>query len=209
MIDAGHSRSNLHNLRASSTSRDWHGDDCWGCGINNPVGLQADFRFDEEAGEVRFRYLPGQVLRGAPEFVHGGVLAALLDESQGVLCYHLGHAVMTEQLHLNYHKATPLNRVFEVRCWATAVRRRRMYTRAELRSLPADANDAGELHGAYYGSGELLVSGRGSWYLLPDRMIRRMFEGQDSQHQAEYQAMLDVLDANRRRGRRLRRARRA
>lgn len=200
----------MFHPQPSVSSRDWHSRECWGCGVDSRTGLRADFKFDETSGEVRFRYKPEDVHRGAPEFAHGGVLAAILDEAQGALCFHLGHAVMTEQLHLNYHRATPLNQEFEVRCWATAVRRRRMYTRGEIRGVPA-LSTSGERTEASNDSksqgGELLVSGRGSWYLLPDRMIRRMFQG-SPEHEAEYRRMLAILEVNRTRSRKFRHARR-
>lgn len=182
-------QGNLEHIRASLSSRDWHGPDCWGCGPQSPDGLHADFRFDEDSGEVRFAYTPKPSHRGAPGYVHGGVLAAILDEAQGVLCYHLGHAVMTEQLHVKYHKATPLFDEFHVRCWITAVRRRRAYTKAELRGK----------------DGELLVSGRGSWYILAERIVKRMFSGEFESHAHEFEVMRAVLEENRKRARKIRR----
>lgn len=176
-----------HFQGASLTGRDWHHPNCYGCGEENEKGLHADFTFDEKTGEVRFSYTPAQHFEGAPGFSHGGMLATLLDEAQGCLCFHVGHVVMTEKLHMNYHKATPLDTAFHVRAWLTAVRKRRLYTRAMI------FNDANEIH----------VSSSASWYVLPERLTRRMFQGKHSEEFTE--KSLRLIEANRRRAKEIRR----
>ena len=170
----------------SLTGRDWHHKNCYGCGLDNAKGLQADFLFDEEQGEVRFDYTPTKDFEGAPGYSHGGMLATILDEAQGVLCFHVGHSVMTEKLHMNYHKATPLHTPFNVRAWLTAVRKRRLYTRAVI----------------YNENEEIYVSSSASWYVLPDRVMRRMFQGFSEEESQRIQAL---LEANRKRAREIRR----
>lgn len=172
--------------KATISSTDLHSPQCYGCGSASEHGLRADFRFDEQSGEVRFDYDPRPWQRGAPGFVHGGVLASILDEAQGNLCYHVGHAVMTDQLHMKYHRATPLDQPLNVRAWITAVRKRRLYTRAVIHS-----------------GGELRVSSSASWYLLPERLMERLF-GAHAQHE-DHRRMLGLLEANRKRARGIRR----
>ena len=111
---------------------EWHSPHCYGCGPENPRGLHAQFPFDEETGEVRFIFNPHADHQGAPGYMHGGVISALLDEAQGVLCHHVGHMVMTDRLNLKYHRATPIDRPFRVHARLSAVRKRRLYTRALL-----------------------------------------------------------------------------
>lgn len=171
----------------SLTGRDWHHPNCFGCGASNARGLHADFAFDETSGEVRFEYTVAHDFEGAPGFTHGGILASILDEAQGCLCFHVGHVVMTEKLHLNYHHATPLGQPIQVRAWLTAVRRRRLHTRATLTGK----------------NGELYVSSSASWYVLPERMTRRMFSGHDQLAQLE--TSRDLLEVNRRRAKEIRR----
>ncbi|MBX7059291.1 MAG: PaaI family thioesterase [Leptospirales bacterium] len=172
--------------RPTISSQDLHSPQCYGCGSASEHGLRADFSFHEESGEVRFRYVPQSWQRGAPGYMHGGVLAAILDEAQGNLCYHVGHAVMTDQLHMKYHRATPLDRELEVRAWITAVRKKRLYTRASILS-----------------AGELRATSSASWYLLSERLMERLF-GAHARHE-DHQRMLGLLEANRRRARSIRR----
>lgn len=168
------------------TSRNWHSDQCYGCGTESPHGLHAEFPFDEATGELRMTYQPLAWQRGAPGKLHGGVLAALLDEAQGMLCHHLGHMVMTDQLELKYHKATALDAPLTIRAWITAARKRRLYTRAELHS-----------------GGELRVHSRGVWYILPDRIFDRMFGAQMTA--AERELLFATLESNRKRAQQIRR----
>ena len=170
----------------SMNARDWHRPNCYGCGPENAHGLHADFTFDIESGELCFEYNPRGFEIGAPGYVHGGVLAAVMDEAQGVLCFHVGHVVMTDQLRMKYHRATSLDSPFQVRCWITAVRKRRMYTRGTIAA----------------GDGTLLVSSSAVWYLLPERLTRRLFYSEENQ--TEPLRIREVLEANRRRAREIR-----
>ena len=177
-------------IRPSLVSQDWHGQHCYGCGPENPHSLHADFNFDELTGEVRFDFQPPSFALGAPGYVHGGVLASIMDEAQGVLCFHVGHVVMTDELHMKYHKATALDKPFRVSAWITAVRKRRMYTHGSVHSL----------------EGELLVSSRAVWYLLPERIIQRMMY---AEYHAEYDRIKAIIEANRRRAKNIRKRLRA
>ena len=171
----------------SLTGRDWHHPNCYGCGDQNHNGLHADFLFNEVSGDVEFEYLPTDRFEGAPGYSHGGMLATLLDEAQGCLCFHIGHVVMTEKLHMNYHKATPLDAPVKVRAWLTAVRKRRLYTRATISSL----------------QDELYVSSSASWYVLPERLMRRMFQGK---YNADFTLQsMALIDLNRKRAKEIRR----
>lgn len=172
-------------IKASQNGQDWHHKNCFGCGPDNTKGIHASFPFHEESGEVRFPFKIEKAFEGAPGYAHGGVLATLLDEAQGVLCFHLGHFVMTDQLYMRYHKAVPLDEEVEVRCWVTMVRRRRLYTKATIHLCK---------------TGELLVSSKARWYDMSERTMRRMFQGTVF----PIDTLLRVLEANQRRGKEIR-----
>lgn len=155
------------NYIVSHIGQDWHKRDCFGCGPDNPEGLDAVFPFDENTGEVRFSYSPKSSHVGAPGLMHGGIIASLLDEAQGVLCFHVGHIVMTDQLQINYHHGVPLKEPFLVRCRITSVRRRRLYTSGIILSQ----------------NGTVLAESTARWYVLSVRMIQRMFHGQYSKEE--------------------------
>jgi len=54
---------------------------CFVCEPTNPHGLRIPFFHDDEAGVVTAELRLGTELSGAPHYVHGGVLLAILDEA--------------------------------------------------------------------------------------------------------------------------------
>ena len=54
---------------------------CFVCEPANPHGLRIPFFHDDEAGTVTAEFRLGAPHSGAPHYVHGGVLLAILDEA--------------------------------------------------------------------------------------------------------------------------------
>ena len=54
---------------------------CFVCEPDNPHGLRIPFFHDDEAGVVTGEFRLGSEHSGAPHYVHGGVLLAILDEA--------------------------------------------------------------------------------------------------------------------------------
>ena len=69
---------------------------CFGCGVNNPIGLRLIFDWD---GDTYFtRFTPNKTLQGWAGRVHGGIIALVLDEvlSRAALERHGLHWVTAE-----------------------------------------------------------------------------------------------------------------
>ncbi|MCS7206044.1 MAG: PaaI family thioesterase [Leptospiraceae bacterium] len=181
----------IFDVSPSKVGQDWHDSFCFGCGTENPFSLRASFLFDEEFGEVHFDYVIRKEYGGAPNYAHGGILATLLDEAQGCLCFHVGHVVMTESLHIKYHKAVPLNVPIRIRAWLTAVRKRRLYTRGIIYIPNKETQEQ-----------EIYVSSNASWYVLPEKLQRKMFLSYFSEEEIEKQKR--ILELNRKRAREIR-----
>ena len=177
---------NSRIVKPTIEAQDWQRDNCYGCGPANQHSLKAHFLFDETSGEVRFRHKMQGFEHGAPGYVHGGALATILDEAQGALCHHIGHSIMTEQLTIKYNKAVPIDAEFDVRCWVTTVRKRRMYTRATITSLEK----------------EILVFSSASWYLLSERIAARLFKNTMTIEESEF--IKEQLEVNRKRAKEIR-----
>ncbi len=179
----------------SKTARDLHPNDCYVCGTENQHSLNVSVPFDIENGEVEFTHHFQGFEKGAPgkkRLVHGGAIAAIMDEVQGVLAHHVGHLVMTDQLHIRYHKGTVLAEPVKIQAIVTTVRKRRLYTRATMH------NEAGDL----------LVSSSAKWFLLPDRMIKKTFQEVGSDVEAPG-FNFEMIEANRKRARQIRKQRKA
>jgi uncharacterized protein (TIGR00369 family) len=65
----------LHN-------EDWGFDSyCFVCEPRNAMGLQIPFHHDDEAGSVTAEFNLDERFSGAPNYVHGGIVLAILDEA--------------------------------------------------------------------------------------------------------------------------------
>lgn len=83
---------------------------CFICGRENPVGLKMTFFEESEAEQVRVEVTVPDHYQGYPGFVHGGILAAILDEVSGraILLYRSPEELMaTLRLNIRYRNPTP------------------------------------------------------------------------------------------------------
>jgi acyl-coenzyme A thioesterase PaaI-like protein len=83
---------------------------CFVCGRENPVGLKVHWENHPEAGEIRGSVVVPEHFNGYPGVVHGGIVAALLDETAGrtVLLEGGPEALMvTAKLDVVYRRPTP------------------------------------------------------------------------------------------------------
>lgn len=80
---------------------------CFVCGRNNQAGLKLDF-YTTSPGEVRSEFVIPSDYEGYPGVVHGGIIAAILDETGGRA--HMGNPptfMVTAQLIVRYRKPVP------------------------------------------------------------------------------------------------------
>jgi hypothetical protein len=57
--------------------------DCFFCGVNNPVGLRLQFFLDEETKEVSTEYVGIRNFMGLGNVLHGGIQSGIIDEMMG------------------------------------------------------------------------------------------------------------------------------
>jgi len=103
---------------------------CFVCGRENPVGLKVSWDQHPEAGEIRGTVtVPGH-FNGYPGVTHGGIVAALLDETAGRSILMDGgfeDLMVTAKLEVVYRRPTPTG----VPLLVVGRLRRRTGTRAE------------------------------------------------------------------------------
>lgn len=94
---------NVHYLNRQPNS-----DMCFICGRNNPVGLYMHF-FDNGENEVCSEIALSENYQGYPGVVHGGIVAAMLDEVVGRVSmigdHH--HFMMSVKLEVKYRQPVP------------------------------------------------------------------------------------------------------
>ena len=82
---------------------------CFGCGGANPRGMQLTFEQDDEAKRIRGQFRVSADYQGGAGFVHGGIVATLLDEVMAkVSRFREDHAV-TAELTVEYLKPVPVD----------------------------------------------------------------------------------------------------
>lgn len=106
-------------------------EECFVCGKDNPAGLNT--RFYVEDGMVKMRLRARGHHCGYEGVVHGGVVAAALDETMAwAATQAMERMCLTGELTVRYLKPTPAGRDLTVAAEATDSNRRMTRTRARL-----------------------------------------------------------------------------
>ena len=83
---------------------------CFLCGLQNPVGLKLAFYEDRRSGQVQAEFTIPDEYQGYPGVVHGGIVAAILDEVAGrAVIIEAGddNLMATLRLTIRYRRPTP------------------------------------------------------------------------------------------------------
>lgn len=96
-----------------------HFPDCVVSGPANPLGIAA--RAWREGDQAVLRVKLGSAFEGAPGRAHGGVVAALFDDTMGFVLSILQTPAFTGRLTVSYLAPTPLNEEIEFRAWHTNI----------------------------------------------------------------------------------------
>jgi uncharacterized protein (TIGR00369 family) len=79
---------------------------CFGCGHANLTGLRLEFLLDEAGTVVCLATVP-DTFEGPVGYVHGGIIATLLDEAMSKAVRAGGHTAMTRHMEINYLQPVP------------------------------------------------------------------------------------------------------
>jgi len=79
---------------------------CFGCGEANPNGLQLEFLLAEDGTVVCPASIPDR-FEGHPGYLHGGIIATLLDETMSKAVRARGLTAMTRHLEVDYRRPVP------------------------------------------------------------------------------------------------------
>ncbi|RMF21404.1 MAG: PaaI family thioesterase [Deltaproteobacteria bacterium] len=106
-------------------------DGCFGCGTSNRVGLR--LVFEREGDDVVSRTSLGREYAGYKDFVHGGIVATMLDEAMGWALFHLaGSYGVTHTLNVRYRRPVLVGREVVVRASIADQDERRYRLRARV-----------------------------------------------------------------------------
>jgi acyl-coenzyme A thioesterase PaaI-like protein len=144
---------------------------CFVCGVENPSGLNLRF-YETGPGEVTAEVRAPERFQGFPGVVHGGVVAAVLDEAAGraVMAGAPTRFMYTAKLEVSYRQPTPVGVLLQLTGRVSRLRGRLARATAELRlpdgTLTADAEALlAEVPGPAVGAAKLEELG---WKVYPD-----------------------------------------
>ena len=90
---------------------------CFICGLENPVGLHLHF-YETAPGIIETTYTAPDHFQGYPGVLHGGIVAAILDEVSGRT--HMGSEaqnprfMFTAKLEVKYRRNVPIKRTLKI-----------------------------------------------------------------------------------------------
>ena len=105
---------------------------CFGCSKRNPIGLHLSFEIDGD--EVRAPFTPQSEHQGWPGFMHGGLVATMLDEAMGWATMSHGIWAVTGKINVRYREPVPLYQPVTLVGIIEKNRGRWILVRAEIRN---------------------------------------------------------------------------
>ena len=144
---------------------------CFVCGVGNHQGLQLAFYHDESGTVYAEATVPDQ-FQGYPGTVHGGIVAALLDEvaTRAAMVEDPNDFKVTARMTLRYRKKVPTGEPLQMIGWIEREGGRALKAAAEIRLLDGSLGAQAEALMVDYP--EPFVEGgeldRLSWKVYPD-----------------------------------------
>jgi acyl-coenzyme A thioesterase PaaI-like protein len=108
-----------------------HDPACWGCG-DNPNGIHLILPELEGSEEYEAYFHFDERHQGGPGLVHGGLVAAALDEACGLLATWYRFPTVTARIFVRYRRPVPINTELLVRAELESARGRRIHVTAAI-----------------------------------------------------------------------------
>jgi acyl-coenzyme A thioesterase PaaI-like protein len=115
---------------------------CFGCGGGNAHGLRLIFDVDDAVPRAIGHFRLAREFQGAEGVVHGGVVAAILDEAMGKL--HHGVKAMTAHLVIEYRRPVPVGEEIIVEAVQKERKGRNLLHSGEIRNAAGEVLARGE-----------------------------------------------------------------
>jgi len=106
---------------------------CFGCGGANARGMQLTFEQDDAAKRIRGKFRLGAEYEGGGGFVHGGIIATLMDEVMAKVSRFQQDYAVTAELTVEYIKPVPVGGELIVEGWEVERNGRDRFRQGEIR----------------------------------------------------------------------------
>lgn len=115
--------------------------------------------FRTPGGEQLFaRVWFGPRALGPPGHVHGGAMAAVLDEAMGAVCWMNGHPTVAAEITISFQGMLPIGTETTVTAWIEKIDGRKVHLRAHMKNP----------------SGLVVTEGQGLFVILRDEMLKSL-----------------------------------
>jgi uncharacterized protein (TIGR00369 family) len=104
---------------------------CFGCGQANPIGLHLEFLLAEDHSVVCLATVPN-TFEGPPGYLHGGIIATLLDEAMSKAVRARGYTAMTRHMEVDYLRPVPSGAALRLESRVTHNEGRKHWTEARI-----------------------------------------------------------------------------
>jgi acyl-coenzyme A thioesterase PaaI-like protein len=108
-----------------------HDPACWGCGTA-PAGIRLPQPELEGATEYEAWFSFAERHQAGPGLVHGGLVAAALDEAVGLLATWYAFPAVTARIFVRYRRPVPINTELLIRARLDDARGRRLHVSAAI-----------------------------------------------------------------------------
>ena len=99
---------------------------CFGCGVNNPIGLK--LKFTRDGDTIRTEFTPDKAHQGWPGLLHGGILGCLLDEAMSNVAYATGNTCLTASITIRLKQPVEVESPLVITAWITRQRKKLIET---------------------------------------------------------------------------------
>jgi uncharacterized protein (TIGR00369 family) len=104
---------------------------CFGCGPAKSTGLHLQFLLAEDNSVVCLATVPDG-FEGPPLYVHGGIIATLLDEAMSKAVRASGRTAMTRQMEIDYLRPVPSGATIRIEGRVTRSEDRKHWAEAKI-----------------------------------------------------------------------------
>ncbi len=136
MAISNDSRHAPATMKGSATI-DERAKNCFGCGPDNPQGLHLAFSTDTSVPghpTATAHFQLDQLHEGPPGYVHGGIIATLMDEAMSKINRPLNVLAVTRHMEVDYLRPVPLYQPLTVTSRHVQREGRKLFHRAEILS---------------------------------------------------------------------------
>lgn len=105
---------------------------CFGCGKDNPHGLHLKLDFDDDTKTAFGDFTAGKYHEGAPNIIHGGIVAGLLDETMITVNKYLDCVAVASEMTVRYLQPAFIGEKLHIRGWFVKKAKKVIENRAEI-----------------------------------------------------------------------------